>query len=415
MWIPSSTQVIEDAIAAGTLRETQTFDGKAALPATAKQNSSLAVDVAAMSTAGGVLLYGVGEDEHGRLTVRAPFELAGAAERVAQIVQTSISEVPFIQSRRYELTDDPTRGYLLIAVPASPRAPHQVIVGDDRRFYGRGDQGNRRLSEQEIAALYARRAQVAVNLEERLAEAVQFSRFQPLGDFGYLYAFAQPVPPSATFWDSAVSAIGGRDQLLQRLTEAAADVPVLKGGHDPNFRSHARWYREGAEAWRLSTQDQPGDDEARAQYTAEITMNIDGRGTLFSGNIARRFSSNYNVPDEQGRKYIYEGVAVANLTAFFAYMSTFFAAASYFGPVDCGILVTGINNTFSTGRFEGKNDAFIIWPDQPHFNADRYSHVRKLASASELAQPATLALDFLRRLTETTTGKADWNPFAQTP
>lgn len=411
MWIPSSTEAIENAIAAGTLEETPSFDGKAALPATSKQNSSLAVDVAAMSTAGGVLLYGVGEDEHDRLTIRAPFELAGAADRFAQIVQTSISEVPFIRSLRYELPDEPSRGYLLVVVPPSPRAPHQVIVGDDRRFYGRGDKGNRRLSEQEVAELYRRRQESAVNLENRLSEAVQASRFQPVEDSGQLYAFVQPVPPSVALWDTAVAASGGRDQLQTRLTDAVAGAPAVVGGHDPNFNGLLRWYPEGAEAWRLSTQGNPSDDPRRAMFTAEITMNIDGRAVLFSGNIARRVSHGPTIPDEQSRKYLWEGNAVANLAALFTYMSAFFEAASYFGPVDCGVLLTGINDSFSAGRFQGVEDWRIIWPDQPHFNADRYAHVRQLASAFELAHADTLALDFLRRLTETTTGKADWNPF----
>jgi hypothetical protein len=334
------------------------------------------------------------------------------APPTAQIVQTSVSEVPFIESRRYELPDDPSRGYLLVIVPPSPRAPHQVIVGDDRRFYGRGDKGNRRLNEQEIAALYTQRHQTAVNLEGRLAEAVQFARFAPVDSFGQLYAFVQPVPPSAALWDAAVSASGGRDQLQKRLSDAIAAAPAV-GGHDPNFSGLLRWYPEGAEAWRLSTQTNLSDDPDRAIYTAEITMNIDGRAVLFSGHIARRFSRDSNVPNEEGRKYLYEVNAAANLAALFTYMSAFFEAASYFGPLDCGILLTGINDSFSVGRFQGVEDWRIMWPDQPHFNADRYSHVRQLASASELAHADTLALNFLRRLTETTTGKVDWNPFVQ--
>lgn len=65
---------------------------------TSGKNADLAVDVAAMTTDGGVLLYGVAEDEHGRPTVPRPMELAGTAERVGQIVASSISEVPTLMS-----------------------------------------------------------------------------------------------------------------------------------------------------------------------------------------------------------------------------------------------------------------------------------------------------------------------------
>jgi hypothetical protein len=93
VWIPESEREILAAVEAGDLAETATFDAKAALPAQGKSRD-LAVDVAAMASDGGTLLYGIGEDEHDRLTIPKPFELAGAAERVDQIVRTCISEPP---------------------------------------------------------------------------------------------------------------------------------------------------------------------------------------------------------------------------------------------------------------------------------------------------------------------------------
>ncbi len=62
MWIPKSEDDIERAIEDGTLAETLTFDAKA-LPVKSKD---IAKDVAAMSLEGGVLLYGVAEDEYKR-------------------------------------------------------------------------------------------------------------------------------------------------------------------------------------------------------------------------------------------------------------------------------------------------------------------------------------------------------------
>jgi hypothetical protein len=43
------------------------------------------------------------------------------------------------------------------SVPQSSRAPHQVTVGGDLRFYGRAAKGNRILTEGEVARLYRRR------------------------------------------------------------------------------------------------------------------------------------------------------------------------------------------------------------------------------------------------------------------
>src|SRR5215208_1874326 len=113
MWIPATEKEILAAIEAGDLVETATFDAKASLPAKGK-SKDLAIDVAAMANDGGTLLYGIGENEERRPTVPQPFGLAGARERVDQIVQTSISEPPDIQVREIPTDDDPSLGYLAV-------------------------------------------------------------------------------------------------------------------------------------------------------------------------------------------------------------------------------------------------------------------------------------------------------------
>ncbi|MDQ3302895.1 MAG: ATP-binding protein [Actinomycetota bacterium] len=97
----------------------------------------MAVDVAAMANDGGTLLYGVDEDDHGEPAVRTPIQLDGARERVDQIVRTCISEPPDIEIRAIPTEEDEGKGYLVVAVPLSPRAPHMVTVGKDNRYYGR--------------------------------------------------------------------------------------------------------------------------------------------------------------------------------------------------------------------------------------------------------------------------------------
>ena len=171
MWIPESEQEILAAIDTGDVSETANFDGKSALPGKGK-GKDLAVDVAAMTADGGTLLYGVAEDENGRLTVPQPFKLAGARERVDQIVRTSISEPPAIEVDTIPTDDDPGLGYLVIVVLPSPRAPHMVTVDKDHRYYGRGATGNVRLSEGEVARLYERRHRWEVDRNAMLDEAI---------------------------------------------------------------------------------------------------------------------------------------------------------------------------------------------------------------------------------------------------
>jgi hypothetical protein len=89
MWMPATEQELLAAIEAGDLVETASFDAKASLRAKGK-SKDLAKDVAAMANDGGTLLYDVGEDENDRPTVPQPFRLAGARERVDQILLRSL-------------------------------------------------------------------------------------------------------------------------------------------------------------------------------------------------------------------------------------------------------------------------------------------------------------------------------------
>jgi hypothetical protein len=98
----------------------------------------LAKDIAAMTTDGGTLVYGVAEDDDRRPRILAPLELAGAAERIDQIVQHSSSGAPTVEFVHLHLYEDESRGYLLVRIPPSPEAPQQVQVGDDRRLFTLG-------------------------------------------------------------------------------------------------------------------------------------------------------------------------------------------------------------------------------------------------------------------------------------
>jgi hypothetical protein len=60
-------------------KKTSSLDAKAELPT--PKNADLAIDVAAMSTEGGVLGYGVAEDENELPTIPNPIALAGVGDR----------------------------------------------------------------------------------------------------------------------------------------------------------------------------------------------------------------------------------------------------------------------------------------------------------------------------------------------
>jgi hypothetical protein len=402
MWIPKTVQEIESAIAAGTLVETAAFDGKAMLPAVSAKNIDLAIDVAAMATAGGVLLYGVKEDRNKRLTEPRPFALAGAPERVAQIVETSIAEVPTIRTLPFPKAADPSIGFLVVVVPQSPRAPHQVTVGGDLRFYGRGATGNRILTEQEVALLYQRRLSWERDRDQLLAETIAAAPFAPDPDQGYLHAFARPLAPDPELWERALTAAGNEARLQSEL-QVAATRPQVAPDYSPRLDLLAQWDDLGADRVRLSTLRDERDD-AQAHRAVDLVLDADGSGRLFSG---RAVYTDQRWSDPAAYKRIFLEVVIAgNLASFLTTLGRLYDLAQYHGQVDVGVAVTGVIKAQST----------VTTPHGPGYvltrayGADDYRRTTRV-SAHELLEPKPLVRSLLRRLFRTPAGQPAFDPF----
>ncbi len=401
MWIPRDAADVEAAARNGQLEETPSFDAKSELP-TPKKNADIAIDVAAMATDGGVLLYGVAEDENKMPTIASPLALAGIDERIGQIVATSIAEVPYVDVRAYPLADDPTRGYVAVIVPQSARAPHQVIVGGDLRFYGRAAKGNRRLTEGDVARLYQRRQQWEQDRDELLAEAMRQAPYEPQDGLAYMHGFVRPVVPDRSIWERAAEAASGQDE-LRRLLAAAAARTKPSQGYDPNLRGSVNWRRQGADEWRMTSNvSREYGDPKSARYTIDVRINIDGRGHLFSGRVGEviRHANEGPAP-----LILFESMLAGQLASFLAAMGELYRLGRYFGQVDIGFVATGLRG----GVGSKSRDLFGFY--DATYAADTYSRHERVAAA-ELKAPEDIARPLLRYLMEALTGR-DFDPYAE--
>lgn len=384
MWRPTTASEIETAARSGDLRESQGFDGKAALP-TSNRNVDLAVDIRAMTVDGGQLLYGVGEDADGQLTVLSPINLAGARERVDQVAQTSITESPFIEIETFEC-DSPGRGYVLITVPQSPRAPHQVTVGKNLRFYGRGDVGNRVLAEGDIARLYVRRERWEVDAAAELAKVMAYAPFPAEEEPGHLHAFARPVIPDIKIWDRIEDC--GREVVLNRLRSAAASFPRSQN-YDPALsRAGSNWKRRGADVWSLDSEG------TSPTFAVRADLNIDGRGSLFCGRATDRQPPRWS--GDEPIPVLMEVIVAGNLASFFAVMGAYYEAAGYRGHVDVGVAVDGIEGARSFHR-RGSGGF-----DTEAYGAPTFTRTARVAAVQLEKEPQQVALGLIRHLLEAT-------------
>lgn len=292
MWIPRSEQEVLAAIESGNLSETSSFDVKSALPKKGR-SKDLAVDVAAMANDGGTLLYGVDEDDHGKPAVRTPIQLNGARERVDQIVQTCISEPPDVEIHAIPAEEAEGKGYLVVAVPSSPRAPHMVTVGKDNRYYGRSATGNMPLTEGEVARLYERRSKWEVDRAALLEEAIARAPIGADERFSYLHLVARCTL--------------SEEDLLERVMGDEYLVPFLNGlfstaignevfprgygkGYSPDLGENNSYNRR-AEGWATSQGLGADWQSFGPGHVLEFEIGLDGSGRLFCGRAAEEANS----------------------------------------------------------------------------------------------------------------------------
>jgi len=397
MWIPRSVDDIATAVTGRGIAETSQLDFKQGLP-DKKSNAEIAVDVSAMTVDGGVLIYGVGEDEHEQPARLCPIELAGARERIDQVLRSSIHESPTVRIEAFALRDDSARGYLVVIVPPSPRAPHQVVAAGkyQYRYYGRGPTGNRILTEAEIARLYARREAWSFDRRAHLQTVISLAPFDRTPGLGFLHAFVRPVVVDDDRWTRAAG--NAPDALHQRMLEAARRAN--EGLHyDPALSDAPTWTRQGADAWRLSRRD-----DGQPQYSARCDVNFDGRGQLFCGRAAARLSPKPYEPDQPGQLVIFEQLVAGNLASFFALMGELYAAAGYAGPVDIGIALTRISGAQALSVAQNFTNSATGYPEPDYLTDLR-------ATASDLEEPRGLTRRAMDRFFEALI-RPDYDPFA---
>jgi hypothetical protein len=200
-WPPSSEAQLALAARNGLLTESHTLDLKRELSRSDSANRDIAKDIAAFSLDGGAIIIGV--DEETSPPSLYPVPLDGLAERIEQIAASRVDEAAMITTTAIDSATEPGKGYLVVHVPASPRAPLMA----DGKYYGRGDKRNRVLPHIEVLRLHERqlgtRRDIIQEATERLNKLLEE---HPDESREMMLLIARPL--------------GGRDDLLEGLSDS---------------------------------------------------------------------------------------------------------------------------------------------------------------------------------------------------
>src|SRR5215468_3650280 len=251
-----------------------------------KDRRELAGDVAALAnSAGGMLVLGIEEDEHAH-AVAAPVVTVsdGEIRRIHQVIAEKVAPIPVVDVRPVPDPAVPGRGFLVIAVPHSPRAPHAVVVNEGLRFPVRHGTTTRYMPESEVATAYRERFARARSQSERAAaiEAKAHWRLANAEDHCWVMVSLVPDMPGDLPIDHAALGAAQRDYvskfpMIMRANSSwhRADVAprcLMLSGSPESVRG-ARWlaadlYSDGSGIFAVNAIDIAGRSQTESRADA---------------------------------------------------------------------------------------------------------------------------------------------------
>ena len=338
MWFPKTAQELSDAISNGVLpHEATSLDYKRQPPVAAK-NVEMAIDVAAMSTDGGVLIVGVAEDRTAKTFSPTPFSLVGFKERISQVVDSHVREPIEFAVHELQLDTDATQGFAAVVVPASLRAPHMVETTG--QYYGRQPGGNRVLGEADVARLYERRQRAEDAALRALDEAIALAPIDPEAGRADLYLVALPLVSDSGLRERAMAGEG--DPPLVQDVHRACSALRFQDAWNPNFADIISGGIPSATIDGIALLNPPiqhADEERIDTYVSRLELADNGTIRYFHaalGDLARH--------DE----FILRDNALAQTTAHFCKLAgTILERGDCFGTVEVLIAVLGAGGATS--------------------------------------------------------------------
>jgi hypothetical protein len=255
-----------------------------------RDRRDLCGDVAALAnSSGGVIILGVEENDHAVASSAPGVELGDAERnRMLQIIASGIAPLPALDVISVQSSDDPGRGWWLLAVPRSTRSPHAVVVNDGFRFPVRHGTTIRYLSEPEVAGEYRRRDVRARELTTRLADVVSGSLASVNRDHGPWILVAL-VPEHA-------GALEISQARLRQMQQQYAGRELFDAGR---AGAHFQWVRTGRGKYTVGDGPYERSDSPLPHY-GYAEFHTDGTGTYAVElvDLATRRRQNSGQPED---------------------------------------------------------------------------------------------------------------------
>lgn len=373
-WIPSTEIELLQAYNEGMLEERNWCDLKREIEHTKSANKELARDLASFAIDGGTLVVGLDEDEPEGDPLH-PVPLANLAERIEQIALNRIDPPLVISCTSVRSEADDTLGYLLVHVPASAMAPHQV----GSIYYGRGDKTKRPLQDSEVQRLFARRAQWTTGIDEELREAVDSDPFEKNNEHGHLFLVAKPVGGRPDIFKELVAGFNWKAD-LQSVRRLAAENPSLLGILRSMFPSEPvslhfpkmHTTRRTSYGALLTSRgvNAPYDDPSEAS-TLDFEVREDGNVRFFYGAAVRNAQRGNTTSGREPRVYLLP--LILAIREFINALTILSDMVGYAAMWDIGLAITSLRGAYSVGINTFAASSTDVWADESYERTTRTS------------------------------------------
>lgn len=345
-WIPSSETELAEAFSDGRLVEGHHLDLKREVPAGARANKSLAIDLASLAVDGGVLLYGV--DENAGLQ---PFNLSGFRERVDQVARSLIDEPLAVTVREIPAESRERVGYVVVVVPESPAAPHMV----DGRYRGRGDTTNIVLSDAEVLRLHQDRVGMTAEIDA-LIEAEVARDPLPHGEQGHIFVVAQPLSRRDDMLLQAMAGETASSWITANIVRSGPASQRIFPEWSPDMTDSPD-VRRRASGWSIGrssiTDSRRLENPAHEGYALDIELHESGGIRLYCGRATDVLDSDERV--------VLDAVINGLLMRTLLLATSVSRLSNHLGSWQLGIKVTGLRDCssyFMRRSFSGYGPAF---------------------------------------------------------
>jgi hypothetical protein len=327
--IPATESELRAAIEAGSFDESHYSDVKTELAPKESGNKKLAIDLASFAVDGGMIAVGVAEKETKELI---PIPLVGLKERVDQIGRSRLDPPLAVTCREIEAEGTPGVGYLVIAIPASPDAPHMV----EHIYRGRGDTTNIQLSDAEVRRIRAQRAEAQFDIRDVLATEIERDPFDVQArELGHLFIVAEPVyaPPEL------LVSIAGQEWRKWLFDTFREQLPMLTDDWSPNMRSAFNAVKTpdgwALRSWKGEREQAIGESE---DSVIELDVRDDG-GIRFYSARATGFTGALHV--------VFDAAVYGNLWRVIDAAAEIARQSGFVGNWQFGVALTGIRGAIS--------------------------------------------------------------------